>query len=271
MRHDNKLLKLLSIEASEIATSFQKAGIEGEGTPQEVADRREECFRKFIQKYFPHPYRVVKGNIIDSYGNTSQSIDCIVINPTHPYTIDSLNERASLIFADGVDYAIEIKPDLGNKKEIERALKQIQSVKKLRRKNANVYFANRFQKEQLERYKTIPGIIYAEETYQDLDTLFDVIMEYYDKNEVPPLEQFDILFVNNRVLVCNVRPNSYEQRGSENCLAFMECEQEGLALFLCELNHIPQCLPQAAENILSIFLDEVRPKEMRTCKKKNPT
>ena len=47
----------------------------------------------------------------------------------NPYTIDSKNKKASVIFTDGVDYAIEIKGNLTDKDEIERALKQIESVK----------------------------------------------------------------------------------------------------------------------------------------------
>ena len=102
----NKLLELLKIESTEITASFQKASLEGEGTPQEVADRREETVKSFFEKYFPFPYRIVKGNIIDTYGARSNSIDCIVLNPSHPYTIDPSNNKASIIFADGVDYAI---------------------------------------------------------------------------------------------------------------------------------------------------------------------
>lgn len=106
----NKLSELLKVEAKEIAASFEKASIEGEGTPQEVSDRREEVVKGFLMKYFPFPYRVVKGNIIDSFGNRSNSIDCIVLNPSHPHTVDPLNGKASIIFADGVDFAIEVKP-----------------------------------------------------------------------------------------------------------------------------------------------------------------
>lgn len=95
----NKLIELLSIEAKEISDAFKKASLEGAGTPQEISDRRESAFKSFLEKYFPYPYRVVKGNICDSYGNTSQSIDCIVLNPCHPYTIDKTNKKASIIFS----------------------------------------------------------------------------------------------------------------------------------------------------------------------------
>ena len=49
---NNKLIQLLEIEAQEIATSYKKASIEGKGTPQEIADRREGSFVSFLRKYF---------------------------------------------------------------------------------------------------------------------------------------------------------------------------------------------------------------------------
>ena len=45
----NKLIELLRAETKEIAASFEKASIEGAGTPQEVADRREEVIKKFLR------------------------------------------------------------------------------------------------------------------------------------------------------------------------------------------------------------------------------
>ena len=64
----------------------------------------EEVVKRFLEKYFPFPFRIVKGNIIDSHGNRSNSIDCIVLGPSHPYTVDPVNGKASVILADGVDF-----------------------------------------------------------------------------------------------------------------------------------------------------------------------
>ena len=47
----DKLVQLLELEATEIAMSFEKSSIEGAGTPQEVADRREECFKSVSSVY----------------------------------------------------------------------------------------------------------------------------------------------------------------------------------------------------------------------------
>ena len=96
----NKLCEIMRYEQKELQIGFSKASLEGRSTPQEVADRREELIKAFFKKYFPFPNRVVKGNIIDSYGEESDSIDCIILNPAHPYTIDSKNSKASVIMAD---------------------------------------------------------------------------------------------------------------------------------------------------------------------------
>ena len=157
----SKLVELLQIEAQEITISFAKASVEGEGTPQEVSDRREETIHRFLKKFFPFPFRIVKGNITDSFGNQSNSIDCIVINPSHPHTLDGENGKASIIFADGVDYAIEVKPDLSNNNEIERGLKQVQSVKKLIRVRQGLVRSS----EGKESAKRIPTFIFADKTY----------------------------------------------------------------------------------------------------------
>ena len=109
---NSDFIRLLELEYKELKLGLSKASIEGKGTPQEIADRREELFHSFFIKYFPFPFRITKGNIIDSYNNRSASIDCVILDPSHPYTIDAKNNKASVILADGVDYAIEIKGTL---------------------------------------------------------------------------------------------------------------------------------------------------------------
>ena len=261
---DNKLTKLLEIEAAEISTCFEKAGIEGKGTPQEVADRREEAFKSFLAKYFPFPFRIIKGNISDSYGRNSQSIDCIVINPSHPYTIDSNSSRASIIFADGVDYAIEIKPDIKNNTELERALKQIQSVKKLRRVRDGLLSKYKYSQKQIECAKTIPCFIFAETTYSNIRTLIENIITFYEQNHTPPLEQFDLILINNRVLIYNFRNNSYVTNNNFEGIAYWEGNNLSIALFLFELNKIPKSEPDLAPNIMTIYLNGIKPKDIVT-------
>lgn len=249
----NKLVELLKIETKEIAASFEKASIEGEGTPQEVADRREEVVKRFLEKYFPFPYRVVKGNIIDSFGNRSNSIDCIVLNPSHPYTVDPFNGKASIIFADGVDYAIEVKPDLSQKKEIERGLAQIQSVKKLKRVRTGLAKTDI----EKEKAKHIPVFIFADKTYADIRTLISNIVEYYVNNAVPQAEQFDLIIVNNRAIVFNYGTKTKFQRKDFEGIAVLDVGDDALALFLFFMNSLPKSEPEISKNILSIYLEDM--------------
>lgn len=246
----DKLIELLRIETQEIAISFKKASIEGKGTPQEVSDRREDSIHSFIKKYFPFPYRVVKGNIIDSFGGRSNSIDCIVINPSHPYTVNYDGGKASIIFADGVDYAIEVKPDLSDAEEINRGLKQIQSVKKLSRVRTGL--AN--SEEAKERAKKIPAFIFSNKTYVDIKTLVSNIVDYYVENKVPKHEQFDMLVVNDRAIIFNFGKRTKLQYGNFEGIQVAETGEDTLAVFLLFMNHIPRSEPEIDQNVLNIYL-----------------
>lgn len=54
----SELIELLKIEYDDIRARFKKASIERKGTPQEIADRRENVMNDFFRRYFPFPYKV---------------------------------------------------------------------------------------------------------------------------------------------------------------------------------------------------------------------
>lgn len=253
---NKKLLDLLKLDAKEIDLSFEKASIEGRGTPQEVADRREASFVKiFLEKYFPFPYRIAKGNIVDSYELHSNSIDCIVLNPSHPYTIDPKNDKASIIFADGVDFAIEVKPKLADQNEIERALIQIQSVKALRRRRNGVIFKDQISLEEYNNTFRIPGIIFSNDTFKDINYLLHHIANFYSQHKVPWHEQFDYIFVNNKYMVLNSRPNSYCKYGDKLGMFYVESKESTLAIMLIQLNKMIRSQPLISPDVLDFYLD----------------
>lgn len=204
----NKLLDILNLNTVELEHNLLKSSVLGKGTPQEVSDRREKFVQNLIGSYFPSPHKIWKGNIVDIHGNTSQSIDCLVISPSHPHTINIDDSMPSIIFADGVDLAIEIKPKLDSKSEIERALIQIQSVKKLRRIKHNS-LATIQSEEKIETLKTVPSCIFSFETYKDINTLLQKITDFYIENEIPRIEQFDLIFINGSSLIFNYKASSY--------------------------------------------------------------
>ncbi len=248
---NDEFIKLLELEYEELKLGLAKASVEGKGTPQEIADRREELFHSFFEKYFPFPYRITKGNIIDSYNQRSASIDCIILDPSHPYTIDSKNKKASVIFADGVDYAIEIKGNLTDKDEIERALKQIESVKKLTRVRNGLIW----DKDKNEYTYKIPTIIFAENTYSNIENLIEVILNYYKENKIKRTHQFDIIVAGDYTIVnsCKGQISFNDVRG----IFFEKTDKKTLAVLLFLMANMPLVHPTYNENIYNIYLDKI--------------
>ena len=242
------LLDLLAMEADEIDFRFRKASLEGKGTPQEVSDRRESVVKKFLAKYFPFPFRIAKGNIRDSYGGRSASIDCIVLNPNHPHTV-SEDEQFSVILADGVDFAIEVKPDLSSKSEIERSLSQVASVKALKR-NIPTRFNGGAKSE-------IPCVIFSSKTYEDPNLLLSYISAYYKVNKIKRIDQFDIIVINNRFLILNSRHYSYVRQYDEKIpegFLILNSGKNTLAAMLMFLNDMPLSSLRAAVSVISHYL-----------------
>jgi len=261
----NDLQSLLKYESTEINQLFEKASLEGKGTSQEISDRREVALTNFLKKYFPFPYRIAKGNIIDSYNLRSASIDCIILNPIHPYTTAD-DSKYSIILADGVDIAIELKPDLNSDKEIIRSLEQIMSVKKLtRRKGGVLQLVNIMPKQGQGKYNVtdeylftslkIPGVIFSIKTYVKVEMLLDKICSYYEKSSIKRDLQFDIIAVNKRFIIVNSRKDSYIylNKLGEGFFIFNYGE-DTLTAFLMHLNSLPQSEVRISNSILSHYL-----------------
>lgn len=249
-------LHLIEFETDEINHFFKKASLEGKGTSQEVSDRREIAVKRFLEKFFPFPYRVAKGNIIDSYGQRSNSIDCLILNPCHPHTVSDEN-KYSIIFADGVDVAIEVKPDLSNKNEIFRSLEQIKSVKNLRRQKYGLFgvYPKKFTEEQILTAKQIPSIIFSNKTFSKIETLLDKVGNYYIDNNIKSREQFDMIVINDKGILFNSRKdlniNFSEQHQG---FYFVEFGKQTLATFLFYLNKFPQCEMRIDNPVLDYYL-----------------
>lgn len=241
---------LLNLEYKDMQSGFKRASVEGYGTPQEISDRREQLVHNFFQKYFPFPYRIVKGNINDSYGKRSKSIDCIILNPAHPYTIDQNNKKASFIFADGVDFAIEVKGKMDSKREIERALDQIKSVKDLTRKSTGIISS----KQQEDYLYKIPVMLIAESTYSNVEKLIDHIVEYYKKNRIKRIHQFDIILVDGNVILNSYKLNPYSP---DFGIEFCNYGDFGLGLLLFLMTYYPQSHPKFNREIIKYYFGNI--------------
>ena len=147
---------------------------------------------------------------------------------------------------------IEVKPDLSNTNEIERGLKQVQSVKKLFRIRTGL---ERSQ-EGRDRAKRIPTFIFADKTYADIRTLISNITTFYVSNKVPKQEQFDMIIINNRTIILNIGKKMKLQLGDFEGIVYTESGENTLALFLLYMNMIPKSEPEISDNILKMYLEK---------------
>ncbi|PSW57867.1 DUF6602 domain-containing protein [Photobacterium leiognathi] len=247
-------LDLLEFESEDLERQFRKASLEGSGTPQEVADRREAALKEMLEKYFPFPFRIAKGNISDSDNNRSASIDCLVLNPEHPYTI-SANQNFSLILAEGVDFAIEVKPDLSKESEVTRSLNQISSVKKLTKKRVGtIDFGKKNTVKMKETLTKIPSFIFGNKTYSNIETLCEKIVSHYEEKQLARIYQFDAIIVNGEGILFNSRKDSYfHLSGKYEGLYFVPFEHKTLAAFLLQMNTLPLSSPRMSSSVLSHY------------------
>lgn len=257
----NTLIELLKGEAKEVVREFKKASLTGSGTPQEVADFREGYFKYFLERYFPFPHRITKGTIIDSFGHKSDSIDCVVCNPIHPYTLDKTG-KFSLIFADGVDFAIEIKPNLQIKSELEIALNQSRSVKKLRRAQETIpNFGNSVQ--LIEFTKTVPSIVFSLKAKSDIDDTVKEIVTHYINTQTPVEEQFDLIVINNLGILLHQKfQNQY--RKINYGYHFEAWGDLTIAAFLLYLDVIPHASLRMSKGIFQRYLERMSPNVIKS-------
>ena len=250
------LYALLREDAIELESRFRKASIEGKGTSQEVADFREHAVQDFVARYFPYPHRITKGKVRDSFGAIADSVDCIVCNPNHPYTIDS-HGKFTLLFAEGVDVAIEVKPDIGASAELARGLEQGLSVKNLLRADEPTITRIPWV---VERSRRVPFVIFAMKCKANpIDTGKEII-EFYKSKGTPPVQQADFVVVNNIGIFANyLDPSQYgwqttEQPAEKTGWFFEDWESNTLAGFVWRLQLLAHASVKLGEDVLPRYL-----------------
>lgn len=202
------IMSIFAGDSMELDRKFQEAKEKGAGTSDEISDFREGIFKVILSRYFPANTIIEKGKIIDKNKNVSDSIDGIVINPIHPRLFDR-SEKLDVVFADGVDFCVEVKPDLTRKDELIRGLQQGLSVRKLQGHSPYVGPSKTEQsKEFLENGEKIPFFLFCVLAPKNVETLFENIKEFYIAEKIPLAHQIDAVFCNNRFILNNNRfPN----------------------------------------------------------------
>jgi hypothetical protein len=250
----DELFAYVREDAIALESKFRKSSISGAGTAQEVADFREHALQDFVRRFFPFPHQITKGKIRDSYGAISDSVDCVVCNPNHPHTIDS-NGKFQLLFAEGIDAAIEVKPDIAAHAELVRGLEQGLSVKALKRASEPTLTRMPWF---VERSKRVPFVVFAMRCKADpLDTGKEIV-QFYKERGTPPVQQADFVAVNNVGIFANFIDASMcpwnELKGERTGWFFEKWGLDSLGGFLQHLQGVAHAAIKMQDDVLPRYL-----------------
>jgi hypothetical protein len=255
----SRIIDYMRAETGKLIQEFAAAQSKGEGTAQEVADFRENYFNKLIERYFPFPYKIAKGQIIDASGAKSPSIDCNILGPSHPYLVGP-NGKFEIILADGVDTAIELKPDLKSMEELKRGLIQIKGVKKLRRQKPGIFenlITGPDKDRLIELAKFCPAFLFAM-TAPPPKVLAKRIETAMKDCEITVDQLPDYIVINGSgIVVISKHANSvhYPYKG----LLFEDWGDLSIAGMIVKLNSVVGAQPRLAEPPLSWYLKSLQP------------
>ncbi len=252
--------KYFKRQFEKLIDEFEESSELGKGTPQEVSDFREFGFQKFIRRYFPYPYTITKGIIIDSFGSRSGSIDCLILNPNHPNLVDT-EGKFSLILADGVDMAIEIKPDLSKKKELTTALDQIKKVKSLSRYKTPLFNVAEGKQEHVKKYSLkIPSFIFSINANATLEDTARNALDYYNNNNISVDDQFDFIVSIKQGIISNYKIPELSRASDKSLGIFVEnWENYTLPAFLLKTCSVISSSPRLSAHILEYYLSGISP------------
>lgn len=195
--------------SEELGREFGRASRLGSGTAQEVADHREAAFRALIERFYPRPKIVTKGQILPVSGPKSNSIDCIVLNEAHPNLVDA-GGKFSMILADGVDFAVEVKGRLDGA-ELDRCLKQGLSVSRARCSRTPIVpmVTKQARDFGVARSTVVPFYSYWHEQALSVETMCHRIRDWVLTDQIDPLDRPIAYAIHDRgVLVDTTAPHS---------------------------------------------------------------
>jgi len=231
---------------------------------QNTGDSKEYTIQEFLECYLTNDFKIKKGCI---YSKTSYSnnIDCVILAPNHPILT---TPKRSIILAEGVYAAVEVKPDIANKVEFERSLQQVKSVKNLNRKIFSPDLSRLMKTPPLPEFKKkIPSIIFSAKSLSPAET-YNFIYSKLEANELTIYDLPDMivtldngLFVYSPIISTTLFGNfflSQNKHFTENTLLHFETNKsETLALFLWHLFTVPSPVMLNAESLLIDYLSEL--------------
>lgn len=236
-----------------------------------TGDAKEYTVQDFISSYLTNEYRIQKGCI---YNKTTHSnnIDCVILAPNHPILT---TPKRSVILAEGVYAAVEIKPDIYDKKEFSRGLEQVKSIKALERKTYLPDLTNLLGTQATPDFaKKIPCILFSNKSLKPQDTV-DFLRDKLKNGELTIYELPDmILTLDNGLYVFSpdIKRTPFGNWFLGNTKGFTDttllhfCETtkaQTLTLFLLHLLNLPSPVLKTSDFILNEYIQEI--KDIKIC------
>jgi len=102
---------------------------------------------------------------------------------------------------DGVDAAIEVKPDISRQKELRRGLEQGLTVKALRRARSSIILEK--DEERLDYFLRTPYYIFAMRAKGNILETAEEVIKFYEDEGVAPLDLADTIVVDGVGILAN--------------------------------------------------------------------
>jgi hypothetical protein len=190
-----------------------------------------------------------------------------LVNPEHPYIINR-REKFKIILADGVDAAIEVKPDVSKTGELNRGLEQGLSVKELRRARTSILLKDRYPQEVVEHSLRIPYFIFAMRAKKNIRDTATEILAFYKERGTRRLDQADAIIVNGVGIIAN-----FPVEGSLNWAVggetltdlgwyLEEWREDTLAGLLFKINYSFAARATVQEPLLKAYLQTMMPRRL---------
>ena len=230
-----------------------------------TGDAKEYTVQDFISSYLTNDYRIQKGCI---YNKTSHSnnIDCVILAPNHPILT---TPKRSVILAEGVYAAVEIKPDIYDKKEFSRGLEQVKSIKALERKTYLPDLTKLLKTQPTPDFaKKIPCILFSAKSLKPQDTV-DFIKEKIKNGELTIYDLPDMIVTLDNgfyVFSPDIKRTPFGNWFLKNTTGFSDttlihfCETtkaQTLTLFLLHLLNLPSPVLKNSDFILNEYIQEI--------------
>lgn len=207
---------------------------------------REQILKKLLRPFLPGAYGISGGQAFDPQGEISKQLDVVIYDAIHsyiaPYTDDFIYFPCESVFGN-----IEIKSKL-NKQSLYDALKNIESLKKLKRDPIDTFFVNPIKPLQIanvnwniQATNECFGIVFAYESSISGKKVLEHIKSAIDEGVIQRdnIPNLIVLFKDQKIIT------RYQKRSDEKYtlqplktfdgLLIAECKDSVLADFLITL------------------------------------